>query len=173
MTQALRQSLIQTVISKNINRDDAEDIVQEAFVREFSNRGYNPSRASFSTYMICVVRNKMIDAMRRSARREKAFDVDHFDTHIAKGEPEHIGVDEAALVHKAVEQLQPNYSEILGLIHGRDCSYRAASFLFGIPIGTVKSLASRSRQSLKQKLEVVCDNFLDQPEGTDTVLSVR
>ena len=56
------------------DRQLAEDCVQEVFVTAWRSAGrFDPRRASVSTWLFAIARNKTVDALRRRARRPASF----------------------------------------------------------------------------------------------------
>ena len=50
------------------NREEAEDVTQEAFLAAFANlSGYDSSRAAFSTWLFTIARNRCINLLKRAS----------------------------------------------------------------------------------------------------------
>ena len=137
------------------NDHDAEDVVQNACLRAFrffdSFRGEN-SRAWF----LSIVRNASFSALKES--RAQGSEV-VFDEELHGGEtaqPESGAALDGALdcqaVRAAIEQLPPEFREVITLRELEECSYKEIADIAGIPIGTVMSRLARARRQLHRIL---------------------
>jgi len=59
------------------------------------------------------------------------------------------------LIHGALQELEPNQSQILRLIWLEEMSYEEVAQMLNLPLGTVKSRASRSQSRLKMILQEI------------------
>jgi RNA polymerase sigma-70 factor (ECF subfamily) len=135
---------------------DAEDIVQEAYMRAYKRfstfRGGN-GRA----WLLAIVRNCAYDLLRSNGTITcgDAFDE---EGHIARApstcDPEAglLREEKAEQVRSALENLIPQYREILILREMEELSYSEIATTIGIPLGTVMSRLSRARIRLLQNL---------------------
>jgi RNA polymerase sigma factor (sigma-70 family) len=135
---------------------DADDIVQEAFLRAmryFDGYSGDTPRA----WLLTIVRNTWFTEWKKRAHAQTTpFDEDlHGETHpvwsdTADADPETLAVraDEIALVHRALGALTVEYREVLVLRELEDMSYREVAAIIGVPIGTVMSRLSRARSLL-------------------------
>jgi RNA polymerase sigma-70 factor (ECF subfamily) len=132
------------------NRDDAEDLVQEAYLRAFRFFDSFDGRDG-RAWVLAVVRNTCMTWLGRGARAP----VVGFDekVHGTTGERENA---EAALIANAkvdalrhcVESLPAEYREIVVLRELEEMSYRQIADVTGLPAGTVMSRLSRGRARL-------------------------
>ena len=139
------------------NEHDAQDVVQEAALRAFrffdSFRGEN-SRAWF----LRIVRNTAYTALKQSQTHES--DV-AFDETLHTPEPpatQQIGSQlDAAYdrdtVRAAIDQLAPEFREVITLRELEDCSYKEIADIANVPIGTVMSRLARARTQLAETLQ--------------------
>lgn len=137
---------------------DADDIVQEAYLRAFRFFGsFHGGNAR--AWLLAIVRNTWFSEWRRrcDAADGTPFDeVLHGDERLPGwvddigSDPETLAVrrDDAHLVHRALEQLPVEYREVLVLRELEDMSYRDIARVACIPIGTVMSRLARGRHLL-------------------------
>ena len=135
------------------NDHDAEDAVQEAYLRAFRAfdgfRGMSEGRA----WLLTIVRNTCYTRLKQDRMAELT---DTFEEGIH-------GVDEAAnpealLVEKgnaqrlrrALEELPAEFREVIVLRELEEMSYQQIAELVAIPMGTVMSRLARARQRLQQ-----------------------
>ncbi|MCX4724348.1 sigma-70 family RNA polymerase sigma factor [Streptomyces sp. NPDC090052] len=137
------------------DRQLAEDVVQETFIRAWkSSGGFDPRRGSLRTWLFSIARNGAIDAMRRRGVRD-AVGVDFREAlaeEPARHDPvevllEHIQLDEA-LNRLSAEHRQTVVSVYYG---GRTCAELAAEW--GISASTVRSRLYYGVRALRLVLE--------------------
>jgi len=130
------------------NGDDAEDVVQEAYLRAFQySDGFRGGDAR--AWLLTIVRN----AAYRWLRKTRAFEpVTQFDEQMATSgvempDPEQQLLQKAdgRLVEQAMSQLPVRFREILILRELEGYSYKQIADVMGLPMGTVMSTLSRAR----------------------------
>jgi RNA polymerase sigma-70 factor (ECF subfamily) len=137
------------------NDHDAEDVVQEAFLKAFayfaSFRG-GDSRA----WLLTTVRNSCYTWLQknRGAQPQTVFDE---ELHSGAGEawnPEVLAQrrEDAALVRQGLAELPPEYREVLVLRELEGFSYQEIAVVIDIPVGTVMSRLARARDRLQRWL---------------------
>jgi RNA polymerase sigma factor (sigma-70 family) len=142
------------------SREDAEDIVQEAYLKAF--RAFGQRRdGNFSGWLTTILINTLRDHKRKVARSAGVVSLDEFESvdHLESFEDpsarpdelleeQELGVDlETALRGTPGWMLTPFL-----LREVQDMSYKEISQVLSIPIGTVMSRLSRARQHLSSKL---------------------
>ncbi len=136
------------------NEDDARDVVQEAALRSF--RFYGTFRGDNSrAWFLSIVRNVCFTALKRHHADE---------THILHGAAGPL-VDpgkeidrelDRQTVRASIEQLPPEFREVIILRELEECSYKEIADIAGVPIGTVMSRLARARQQLHQ---ILCESY--------------
>jgi RNA polymerase sigma-70 factor (ECF subfamily) len=137
------------------NEQDAEDVVQEAYLRAFrffaSFRG-GDARA----WLLKIVRNTFYTWLHANRPLQDAteFDENLFSPDSRALNPEEVVLqkDSGSLVREALEKLAPNYREVLVLRELEGMSYIEIADITGMPLGTVMSSLSRARGRLRQAL---------------------
>jgi RNA polymerase sigma-70 factor (ECF subfamily) len=127
------------------NTDEAEDAVQEVFIDIWKNAGrFDPARSSETTFIAMIARRRIIDRIRRSARRISAEPIEEMiaEPEIAGGRTIQISV-EAKQAAEALRELKPDQRRVLQLsiVHG--LSHQEIADATGMPLGTVKTHARR------------------------------
>jgi RNA polymerase sigma factor (sigma-70 family) len=138
------------------NDQDAQDVVQEAYLRAF--RFFGGFRGEDArAWLLSIVRNTFYTWHQQN--RGHAADTTEFeeDMHsLETGTAEHDGSPEAMLirsqsqkrVHKALQSLRLEYREVVVLRELEELSYKEIAAIVGIPMGTVMSRLGRARQQL-------------------------
>jgi RNA polymerase sigma-70 factor (ECF subfamily) len=143
------------------NQEEAEDIVQETFLRVYRKRKAYKRIAKFSTWIYTIAGNLARTELRRRKRR-KLFSVTEMgyedrDYEISdeghSPEREVDGVMQEEIIQKAIEKLSPKFREVIVLRDVQELSYEEISKIIDVPIGTVKSRVNRGRLRLQAQLK--------------------
>jgi RNA polymerase sigma-70 factor (ECF subfamily) len=133
----------------------AEDAAQESLVRIWKAIGSYDGRASLSTWIYAITRNRCLTAIER--RRELVSLSD--DAVAAEAEAtaqSHNTVDEpqqgSALLRELVDLLPERYRRTLTLFYYEDRSVGEVARMLAMPEGTVKTNLSRARAALAEQL---------------------
>jgi RNA polymerase sigma-70 factor, ECF subfamily len=137
------------------NQTDAEDVVQEAYVRAISHfasfRG-GAGRAWFLT----IVRNGCYDRMKQRGKSAQNADFDEAihsrGRQMPNPETALLLAERSEFLKKSLAELPAEYREVLVLRELEQLSYRQIANIVGVPLGTVMSRLSRARQRLQQSL---------------------
>jgi len=145
------------------SRADAEDIVQEAYLRAF--RAFDGFRGGdMRPWLLAIVRNtayRWLSNRRRSGTvisLEEAFaegggqSVDEIASDEPTAEERLIGAAERDYVLRALAELPPTFREVLVLREIEGLAYREIAEVTGAPVGTVMSRLSRGRGELRKVL---------------------
>ncbi len=148
------------------NRSDAEDIVQETFLRVYKNKHYYKEIAKFSTWVYTIASNLAKTELRRR-KRHKIFSVSNFvneerdyDIPDRDHSPERKvdGTLKEDIIQKAIEKLPPKFKEVIILRDVQGFAYEEISQILNIPLGTVKSRVNRGRLKLQEDLKFLFEN---------------
>jgi len=133
-------------------REDAEDVAQEAFARAHQRFGQLRDRESFRAWLVRMTWRLAIDR-RRSDRRRQAREWAHCMEREPNARARPADADRTAQVWAAIDALPDKLRVALVLagIEGHDI--RAVARLLGVPEGTVKSRLFLARQRLKEMLK--------------------
>lgn len=159
------------------SRPDAEDIVQDAYLRAFRAFGQFTG-GDIKPWLLKIVRNC---AYRWLANRQRAGNVISLDEALSSraddeafgrqfaadaptAEAVLISAGEQQLVLAALAELPPAYREVIVLRELEDLAYREIADVIGVPIGTVMSRLSRGRAELKKVLVQLIDRD-EQPKS--------
>jgi len=135
------------------NREEAEDILQETFLRVFKEKEkYDPTYA-FSTWIYTIALNLCRNELKRK-KRFKFFGLDLIK------EDRRYAVEEkgnknclSSTLEKAIASLPVKYRTVFLLREVNQLSYEEMSQSLDIPLGTVKSRVNRARLILRKRLK--------------------
>jgi RNA polymerase sigma-70 factor, ECF subfamily len=136
--------------------EEAEEIVQEVFVKAWKNLNGFDEDLKFSTWIYRIAHNETISHFRKARSRGQdkkvTFDVELFDF-----ASEELDVSRkldsetrAQMVHEALEHLSSKYRDVLVLKYLEDKSYEEIADIIKKPMGTVATLLNRAKKSFKQ-----------------------
>ena len=137
------------------NDQDAEDVVQEAYVRAWKFFGSFHGGAS-RPWLLTIVRRTCYTWLQhnRAHAEVTAFDDERHSVASEEANPEALllhRVDAQALRH-ALEALPVEFREVIILREFEDCSYKEIAAITDVPLGTVMSRLARARQRLQHGL---------------------
>jgi RNA polymerase sigma-70 factor (ECF subfamily) len=135
------------------NRDDAEDVVQEAMMRAY--RFFEQFRGGDArAWLLQIVRNSCYSWFEKNRPSELAVEFNEELHEHPSHNPEALATqaDERQRLMKALESLPARSREVLVLRELEGCSYQEIAEIAGIPMGTVMSTLSRAREKLQRAL---------------------
>ena len=142
------------------SQSDAEDVLQETFLRLYKNKHYYKEVAKFSTWIYTIAGNLAKTELRKRKRRtffsinqfggeEKDYDIPD-DTSNPEQETNTQITD--GIIQAAIERLSPKFKEVIILRDIQGFSYEEISDMIQVPLGTVKSRVNRARLKLQADL---------------------
>ncbi|GAA5520623.1 sigma-70 family RNA polymerase sigma factor [Aliifodinibius salicampi] len=145
------------------NKEQVEDLVQEAFVKAFDNlESYNTNYA-FSTWLYRIATNHTIDYLRKKKlqtlsidkpRKTKSGEMEmQLEDHSAQTDRSIIRKQRQNIVQDAIDELPAKYRKVIQLRHMEEKSYQEISEELGKPLGTVKAHIFRAREMLYKSLK--------------------
>jgi RNA polymerase sigma-70 factor, ECF subfamily len=129
------------------DRNLADDVTQDAFLRAFRFLPRFRGDSKFSTWLFAIARNCALDELRRAGRRKTLVD--------ELGRVDQRRLSEPTLrieIREAVAALTLELREPIVLIDMFGLSYSEVGSILQLPVGTVKSRVHRARQLLADRL---------------------
>ncbi|MBI4090487.1 MAG: RNA polymerase sigma factor [Candidatus Komeilibacteria bacterium] len=135
------------------NESDIEDIVQEAFIKAYTNiRGFDVKRR-FSPWMYRIAHNEFINAAKKRGREKIAYlDLDTIFPQPVSPEmadAEVTRTEMRELLEQCLGQLAPKYREPLVLYYFEGMDYKELSDILQIPVSTVGVRLTRGKSIMK------------------------
>lgn len=149
------------------DRELAEDLTQDTFVKVLSHLDRYRTDFKFSSWLFKIANNVAIDHLRRR----------HLDTVSIDGSPHATSADDVvtsrydvgddsenaleeieakelgSAIEQAIGQLRPEYRSCIMLRHVEGRSYEEIATTLDLPLGTVKTYIHRARHELRRALE--------------------
>jgi RNA polymerase sigma factor (sigma-70 family) len=139
------------------DQSDAEDLVQEAYLKAFRNFTSFRSGTNFRAWMFQILKNAFLSSRAKLDRRMIiAMDLEEdspvFTATCDSPESRLIECSDINAVRCAIERLPIIFREVVLLRDLEDASYQEISDMLSIPIGTVMSRLCRARKALRELL---------------------
>lgn len=141
-------------------REEAEDLLQETFVRVWEHRLNFDDRYCFSTWVYTIAMNLGRNELRKrkKVRFFSLFDRNNNPIEVADPQAEHSGAL-GVIIDKAVKKLPLRYREAFELRDLQELSYEEIGEVLNVPVGTVKSRVNRARTLLKDELKPKVERY--------------
>jgi RNA polymerase sigma-70 factor (ECF subfamily) len=142
------------------NREDAEEALQDAFVRAFNALPRFEWKSSFSTWFYRIVFNVCASALSKRGNEQQVSLQEHEDEErvleLASGDPlPDIALESTELstiILEEIEKLPEAYGPTFTLFFVQDMTYEEIVQVTGLPLGTVKARLFRARGLLRDAI---------------------
>jgi RNA polymerase sigma-70 factor, ECF subfamily len=159
-------SLYRTALRMTGNPADAEDLVQETYLRAFRSIEQFKPGTNLRAWLFKIQTNSFINEYRKRVRRPRSTSLDDVEeyylyNHLVESgvqpsasvtEDEILAQIDDAEVFRALDDLQDNYRQVVLLADVEGFAYREIAEILDIPVGTVMSRLHRARKRLKDHL---------------------
>jgi RNA polymerase sigma-70 factor (ECF subfamily) len=160
LVRKYQDRLFNTVVHVAGCREEAEDVVQEAFVQAFLKLSSFQNNSAFYTWLYRIAFNVAISRRRRRKaetsieQHREAAGVEPMDDGEAP-EERMLREERAELLSGALHRLSEEHRAILVLREMEGCCYETISEILDLPVGTVRSRLHRARLQLRDELKDV------------------
>ena len=138
------------------NREDAEEALQDAFVRAYRSLGQYREQERFSAWLYQILVNQCRTAVAKRRRLDGTFpDVDPATLDVADGSIPHAaeGLPLRDRLDRALAQLPPDQREAVVLKYTQDLSYEDMAAITGAGVSALKMRVKRAFARLRELLE--------------------
>ena len=136
------------------NGDDADDLLQETFIKVFMNLEKYDMSYTFGQWIYTIARNTFIDFMRKrrddcplSITSENTRTINPI-SHEATPEERFINSQRGSLLETYLSRISPRYRHLIELRFFKEYSYEEIASELSLPLGTVKTHIHRAREQL-------------------------
>jgi RNA polymerase sigma-70 factor (ECF subfamily) len=134
------------------SREEAEDLMQEAYARAFRSwRSFQPG-TNLRAWLLRILTNLNIDRGRRIQRGPDMQPLEAGDYYLVDRLEENGGPISEDNIVSALSNVPHDFRDVIVLVDLGDFSYQDAAQILDIPIGTVMSRLHRGRRILKKQL---------------------
>lgn len=144
------------------DREQVEDLTQEAFIKAFSSLKNFNEEFAFSTWLYKIATNNCIDYIRKKKLQMYSIDkpIESKDSDFTfelpdesyEADQELISDQRTVMLRRAIERLPEKYRRVIFLRHVEEKSYEEIAAQLKLPIGTVKAHIFRAREILYKQL---------------------
>ena len=136
------------------NTEDAEDMVQEVYMKLWSKRDALPDVKDVEAYCVTLTKNMCIDRL-RIAEAEKE-DMDEVPIMLAETDDVEAQVerrDAVEQVKQIIETLPEHQQQIITLRDMEDCSFEEIAEQTGLTAVNIRMLLSRARRTIRERFK--------------------
>lgn len=154
-------ALYTTALYLTGRKEDAEDLVQETYLKAFRFFDTFSPGSNFRAWVMTILKNNFVNRYRQAKRQKEVSeeDTDEFylyqavkESEGASPEAELLQKFENAEIQNAISGLPLDYREAILLCDVQELSYEEISRILNCPVGTVRSRIHRGRQILQKRL---------------------
>ena len=144
------------------DRDQAEDLTQETYLRALRALPRFAGRSSARTWLLSIARRVAADQVRQAVARPRTTAVEDWETVVADHPGQRqSGFDEGVVLRELLAGLETDRRDAFVLTQVLDLSYGEAAEVCKCPVGTIRSRVARAREDLVHAL-----NSTDRPGRT-------
>jgi RNA polymerase sigma-70 factor, ECF subfamily len=172
-------SLYRTALRMTGNPADAEDLVQETYLRAFRSINQFKPGTNLRAWLFKIQTNSFINDYRKRVRRPRNTSLDDVEeyylySHLVESgvqpsasitEDEILAQIDDADVFRALDELQDNYRQVVLLADVEGFAYREIAEILDIPVGTVMSRLHRARKRLREQLMSIRQEADSEAQG--------
>lgn len=156
-----RRKLYRTAYRIIRNHEDAEDAVQDSFIRAYMHLGEFDERAQFSTWLVRIAINSSLMILRKK-NQKKDVSLDQSDAEgtnempmqipDVRPDPEQhfLRTERRRIVRHSIGKLRPRVRRVIQISQLDECSVKETAHKLGISTSATKSLLLRGRASLRK-----------------------
>ena len=157
------QRILRTTFRITRNREDAEDAVQDAFLKAFTHLKDFDGRSSFSTWLTRIAINSALMILRKK-RLGREISVDALSDQNESGIPwevsdpkpgpesQYLQEEREQLLWKAISGLRPSIRKVVELQLSKDCAMRETAKTTGISVCAAKSRLFHAKAAIRKSL---------------------
>jgi RNA polymerase sigma factor (sigma-70 family) len=160
-----RDMVFRTVLRITRNTDDAEDALQDSWMKAFAHIGAFDQRSSFSTWVTRIAINSALTTMKRRRKLREFSLTDTIDPRnrriMEMSEPSRnpeeqcLETERMRLVRQAIKRLPPKLRTAIEIRRSHDGSVNELAVLVGVSLPTMKSRLVRARRRLREPISKV------------------
>ena len=149
-----KQAIFAFFMNNTNNISRSEDLVQLTFERVIKYSNNYQGKGSFRSWLYSIARNVLVDEYRKKQKNltRPIDEIVESSSDMSTVEHQLISGERAALLHEAINKLDPEKRELLSMIKLNEMKYREVAALYNMNESTVKVKIFRIMNELKNKL---------------------
>ena len=146
------------------NREDAEEVAQDSFVKAYKRIKSFKGNSKFSTWLYRITYNNSLNKI--AANKRQGFSVELEDEKVG-GSPSDDGMkgllseERQCFIKKALAKMTPQESTLITLYHQNECGLKEIEEITGINRNTAKVQLHRARKRLEVHLQQLLKNEME------------
>lgn len=164
LVRKYRERLFSIVYNLTSNREDAADLVQEAFIKAFGSIRRFQGKSSFFTWLYRIAVNTALSHLKRN-RLRRFFSLENIhdeasSTEIVEALSVKTKTEKGAILNElqerlneALQKLSPKHRTVVVLFEIEGLSHQEISDIMGCSVGTVRSRLHYAKQQLQAYLQ--------------------
>lgn len=151
------------------DKEEVEDLTQEAFIKAFTSLNSFNEEYAFSTWLYKIATNNSIDYIRRKKLQTFSIDkpIESKDSDysfelpdLSRGaDQEMMSLQRKKMIDEAINDLPAKYRQVILLRHVEEKDYQEIAKTLHLPLGTVKAHIFRAREMLYRALRKKMRHF--------------
>lgn len=144
------------------SQEDAEDILQEVYIKAYANLAGFSAPLKFSAWIYRITHNQAISFLRRQARRPQVIRESKEEKQLVERLVDEVNLEEEVerkinqlAVQEVLARLDRKYREVLVLRYFEEKEYKEIADILRLPFGTVATLLSRAKQVFRKEITKV------------------
>jgi len=136
--------------------ENAADLVQEVFIKAYSNIEGFDSKLKFSPWLYRIAHNRFINELNKKGRVTFFFDLDTFlPMARSKDNADRDALDKElkAVIGECIDKLDQKYREVVVLYFFDNFSYKEVSDILHIPVSVVGIRLNRAKKNMKKLIK--------------------
>ena len=154
----LKNEMFRMALRITMNREEAEDVVQETMMKVWRRREEWPQIESMEAFCMTICRNLSLDKLRLMDNQSQSLDDDYDPIDRSRNaNPEELAIqnDRARLVRQLISQLPERLRSCMQLRDIEGKSYRDIAEIIGITEQQVKVNIFRARQAIRERFQQI------------------
>ena len=150
----LKNELFRLALRITLNREEAEDVVQETLIKVWNRRDKWDELESIEAFCLTICRNISLDKMKKAENQNQSLEDEHDApdrSYTSNPEEQAMQQDRIRLVRRLIDNLPEKQRSVMQLRDFEGKSYKEIAQILAISEEQVKINIFRARQTIKQK----------------------